>query len=79
MDITDDTIIGALENRGLRIFIDRNHHIRAADSGKVLNRAGNTEGEINFWADIFTRLADLMNGRFPTGINGRTRSRDRAI
>jgi hypothetical protein len=45
-EISDDTEIGNLVDRGVRIVIDRNDRFARLDTGKMLDRAGDAYADI---------------------------------
>src|SRR4051794_10226185 len=47
--ISDDAIVRDLEDRRVRVFINRDHRARALHSDEVLDRAGDSDGQIHLW------------------------------
>src|SRR5687768_8112815 len=57
--VTDDTVIGNVEDRGFAVFVDRHDRARVLHPDDVLDRAGDTEGDINFGRDGLSGRSDL--------------------
>ncbi len=66
------------EDRCLGVGVDRNDGLRAADSGEVLARTGDAEGEVDVRADGLPGQADLPLGRGPAGVDRGERRPDGA-
>ena len=67
-------IICDLKNRGRLVFIDGDNAIRNLHPGFVLNRAGDTESDVNLRVHSLSRLPHLPVSGQPTRIYGGARS-----
>src|SRR5690349_19537044 len=50
-EVTDDAVIGDVEDRRFGIFIDGHDRARVLHSDQVLDRAGDSEGHVKFRRD----------------------------
>src|SRR5699024_12355181 len=57
--ITDNAEVRDLEDRRLRILVHRHDRFRCLHSGTVLNRAGNSQGDIELRRNRLTGLSHL--------------------
>src|SRR4051794_26667915 len=69
MEVSDQPVSGHLEDRRIGVFVDRDDHARILDAGKVLNRAGNPERDVELGRDYLAGLADLVVVRREAGID----------
>src|SRR5205823_3961147 len=65
----DDAEIGELEDRSVRILVDRDDHARTLHTDLVLDRARDTAGDVELRRDSFSRLADLRRVRVPPRVD----------
>ena len=66
--IADDADIRDVKDRSRRVFVDRDDEIRFFHTGQMLNRAGDTAGDVERRTNGFSGLTDLNFLRRPTGI-----------
>src|SRR5581483_11488071 len=76
--VADDAEIGELEDRRVRILVDRDDDVRALHAHLVLDSAGDAERDIELRRDRLTRLADLSRVRIPARVDNRARRADGA-
>ena len=69
VQITNDTIVGDIEDRCILILVDGNDDIGLFHAGNMLDRTGNTDCEVNMRTDSLTSLANLQFLRLPACIN----------
>src|SRR5262249_6642780 len=72
-EIRHDAVVGDLEDRRLRVLVDRDDDFRRPHAGEVLNRAGNAEAEVELGRDRASRLSDLEAMRPPSRVDRRAR------
>jgi len=75
--IANDAKRSDFENGRVRIPVDCHDIIRPLHADKVLDRAADTDSDIEPWSDRLAGLANLLLVRAPTGVNDGTRGADR--
>jgi len=70
--ITDQSDVGHLEDRGILVLVDGDDDLRILHVGKVLDRSRNTDRDIDFGANDLAGLADLIVVGNIARIDGRT-------
>src|SRR5581483_6877586 len=78
VQVADDAEVAELEDRGVRILVDRDDDVRVLHADLVLDRARDAEGDVELRRDGLARLADLGRVRIPAGVDDRTGRPDRA-
>src|SRR5215210_2333560 len=78
VEVADDPEVGELEDRGVRVLVDRDDVLRGLHADLVLDRARDARGEIQLRRDGLARLADLGGVGVPARVDHRARGRDRA-
>ena len=78
VQVADDAEVGELEDRRVRILVDRDDHARALHPDLVLDRARDPDRDVELRRDGLAGLADLRRVRVPAGVDDRARRRDRA-
>src|SRR6185503_4737969 len=58
-EVADDSDVGDLEDRGFGILVDGNDGAGILDTRQVLDRAGNTDRDVQFGRDDLAGLAHL--------------------
>src|SRR5260370_3598676 len=76
-EVTDDAVVGDLEDRRLRVLVDRADHLGGPHAGQVLDRAGDAEAQVELGRDRAPGLADLEPVRPPARVHRRARGPDR--
>src|SRR5665213_671944 len=76
IQIRDQTVIGDLEDRRVLILVDRDDHLGILHASEMLDRAGNTDRDIEFRRHHLAGLADLPVVRRVAGIDRGTRGAD---
>src|SRR3954465_6536997 len=71
VQIADHAEVRELEDRGVRILVDRQDVLRVLHPDLVLDRAGDTGGEIELRRDRLAGLADLGRVGVPAGVDDR--------
>src|SRR6185295_13298812 len=66
--VADDAVVGDLEDRRLRILVDRDDDLRRLHAREVLDRARDADRDVELRADGLARLADLLGVRTPAGV-----------
>src|SRR5688500_20054756 len=59
-DISDDSVVGNLENGCLAVLVDRDDRLRRTHAGEVLNGAVDANGNVQVRAHLPTSLSDLI-------------------
>src|SRR3954454_23282806 len=77
VQVADDAEIGELEDRGVAVLVDRDDRPRALHADLVLDRAGDSDGDVELRRHALPRLADLCRVRVPAGVDDGTRRRNR--
>src|SRR5882757_3812749 len=57
--VADQAVIGNLEDRRLLVLVDGDDDLRILHAGKVLDGAGNADGDVEVGGDDLAGLADL--------------------
>src|SRR5215207_3090873 len=78
VEVADDPEIGELEDRGVRVLVDRDDVLRGLHADLVLDRARDPRREIQLRRDGLPRLADLRCVRVPARVDDGARRGDRA-
>ena len=78
VQVADDPEVGELEDRRVRVLVDRDDVLRGLHPDLVLDRAGDPGREVQLRRDGLAGLADLRRVRIPAGVDDRARRRDRA-
>src|SRR5829696_5927477 len=73
VEVADDPEIGELEDRGVRVLVDRDDVLRALHADLVLDRAGDAGGQVELGRHRLAGLADLRGVGVPAGIDDRAR------
>ena len=69
VQVADDPEIGELEDRRVRVLVDRDDRARALHPDLVLDRAGDADGDVELRRDGLARLADLRRVRVPARVD----------
>src|SRR5882724_9515082 len=67
--IPHDAVIGHLEDRSFLVLVDRHNGLRILHAGKMLDRAGDADGDIEVGRHHLAGLADLVVVRHVAGID----------
>ncbi len=67
--VADDTVVSDVEDAGILVSVDGDDAIRAAHTSDVLDRAGDTAGDVELGTDGLTGLADLVRVSDPAGVD----------
>ena len=78
VNVAHEAIIGDVKNRRVGIAVDGHDGARVLHASQVLNRARNTQRDVQLRGDDFTGLADLEFVRCDAGIDQGTRASNRA-
>src|SRR5438874_981850 len=78
VQVADDAEVGVLEDRRIRVLVDRDDHIRSLHAHLVLDRAGDADRNVKPGRDGLSGLADLGRVGVPAGVDNRARCRHRA-
>ena len=78
MHVAHDTEIAEVEDRRVRVLVDRDDRLRARHADLVLDRARDAAGDVEARRDRLARLADLRGVRIPAGVDDRARRGDLA-
>ena len=78
VQVADHRVVGAREDRRLRVGVDREDRLRALAAGHVLRRARDAAGDVDVGRDLRPRLPDLVGVRPPAGHRHGARAADRA-
>ena len=78
LEVADDAEVGEVENRSVRVLVDRDDRPRPLHPDLVLDRAGDAERDVELRRDGLPRLPDLRRVRVPAGIHHRAGRCDRA-
>ena len=79
VQVADDAEVGELEDRGVRVLVDRDDVLRGLHADLVLDRAGDAGRQVQLRRDGLARLADLRGVRVPAGVDHRARGGDGAL
>src|SRR5262245_29677315 len=69
VQIPDDTDVAEVEDRRVRVLVDRDDRPRALHADLVLDRAGDPARDVEPWRHGLPRLADLGRVRIPTRVD----------
>src|SRR5205807_9547736 len=69
VQVADDPEVGELEDRRVRILVDRDDVLRGLHPDLVLDRARDTGGEVELRSDRLAGLADLRGVRIPARVD----------
>src|SRR5439155_13582443 len=75
--IRDDPVVGDLEDRRLRVLVDRDDDLGGPHAGQVLDRARDAEPQVELGRDGPSGLADLEPVRPPASVDRRARGAHR--
>src|SRR5215218_3338345 len=78
VEVADDAEVGELEDRGVRVLVDRHDVLRALHADLVLDRAGDAGREVELRRHGLARLTDLGGIREPARVDDRPGRRHRA-
>src|SRR5215204_5894234 len=78
VEVADHPEVGELEDRGVRVLVDRDDVLRALHADLVLDRAGDARREVELRRDGLPRLADLGGIGVPARVDHRASRRYRA-
>src|SRR5262245_31683411 len=78
VQVADDPEVGVLEDRRVRVLVDRDDHARALHPDLVLDRARDADGDVEPRRDALPRLADLGGVRIPARVDHGAGGPDRA-
>src|SRR3954452_8786126 len=73
VDVPDNAEVAELEDRRVRVLVDRDDHVRALHPDLVLDRAGYAEGDVELRRDDLAGLTDLRGVRVPARVDDGTR------
>src|ERR1044072_3123767 len=59
-EITHDAVVGNLEDRGFLVLVDRNDGLAVLHAGEMLDRAGESDGDVEVGRHHLAGLADLV-------------------
>ena len=76
--VADDAEVAELEDRRVRILVDRDDHVRALHADLVLDRAGDAERDVELRRHDLARLPDLRRVRVPARVDDGARRADGA-
>src|SRR4051812_12739669 len=79
VQVADHAEVGELEDRGVRVLVDRHDVLRALHADLVLDRAGDARREVQLRCDRLACLADLRRVGIPAGVDHGARGRDGAV
>src|SRR5206468_12502181 len=79
VEVADDPEVAELEDRRVRVLVDRDDVLRGLHPDLVLDRARDAGREIQLWRDGLAGLADLTGVREPAGVDHRAGRRDRGV
>src|SRR4051794_29289500 len=71
VEVSDDAEVGELEDRGVRVLVDRHDVLRGLHADLVLDRAGDARREVQLRGDRLAGLTDLGSVRVPAGVDDR--------
>src|SRR5262249_13623061 len=75
-EVRHDAVVGDLEDRRLRVLVDRDDDLRRPHASEMLNRTGNAKAEVELGRDGAARLSDLEAMRPPSRVDCGARSAD---
>src|SRR3954469_3569880 len=71
VEVADDAEVGELEDRGVRVLVDRHDVLRALHADLVLDRARDAGREVELRRHRLARLPALRRVRVPAGVDHR--------
>ena len=74
--ITDEAVVGNLEDRGFLVLVDGDDDLRVLHAGQMLDGAGDADRDVELRCDDLAGLADLPVVRGIACIDGRARCAD---
>src|SRR5439155_4760216 len=77
VQVADDSEVGELEDRCVRVLVDRDDRPRALHADLVLDRARDPARDVELRRDGAARLADLSRVRIPAGVDDGARGCNR--
>ena len=78
VQVADDAEVAELEDRRVRVLVDRDDHVRALHADLVLDRAGDAERDVELRRHGLAGLADLRGVRVPACVDDGARRADGA-
>src|SRR5688500_15696936 len=78
-DVTNQSVIGDLEDRRFGILVDGDDGLGAAHACEVLHGAADADGKVELRRDGFPGLSDLLTVRAPAGVDDGARRSERAV
>ena len=78
VQVAHDAEIGEVEDRRVRVLVDRDDRAAARHADLVLDRAGDAAGDVELRADRLAGLTDLRGVRVPAAVDDGARRRDLA-
>src|SRR5215218_4076183 len=79
VEVADDPQVGELEDRGVRVLVDRHDVLRRLHADLVLDGAGDAGRQVELGRDGLAGLADLRRVRVPAGVDHGARGRHGAV
>src|SRR5215218_7968530 len=79
VEVADDAEVGELEDRGVRVLVDRDDVLRGLHADLVLDRARDAGRQIQLRRDRLAGLADLGGVRVPAGVDHRAGGGDGGV
>src|SRR6476619_4082131 len=76
VEVADDAEVGELEDRGVRVLVDRHDVLGVLHADLVLDGARDARREVQLRRDGLARLADLRRVGVPAGVDHRAGGRD---
>ncbi len=68
-DVAYDAIIGDFEDGSFRVAVDGNDGFAFVHTGEMLDRSGDTDGDVELGLNGFSGLADLFGVGAPAGVD----------
>src|SRR5450756_2598331 len=75
-EVVDDSVVGVLEYRGVRVLVDSNHQVRALHAGHVLEGAADPDREVELRFHRLAGYAHLAVLGQPPGVDDRAAGRE---
>src|SRR6516165_10196806 len=79
VEIADDPEVRELEDRRVRVLVDRDDVLRGLHPDLVLDRAGDPGGQVQLRRHGLAGLADLRRVRVPAGVDDGAGRGDRGV
>ncbi len=76
--VCHQAVISHLEDRCFCVLVDRNDHFGVFHTGQMLDRAGDTDGDVHLWRNDFAALAGLHVVRYKTCVDDSAGSANRS-